>query len=95
MEFTDKDRPVNQAQQQAADVVVDATIAAVASKGTWVGSLTSVVGFLTSSGFGVLVGAVIGITSLLIQWYYRRKQDRREEAADRRAQIEHDRRMAK
>lgn len=85
---------MNEAQQQAVDTAVDATIAAVASKGTWLGSLTSVVGFLTSSGFGVLVGAVIGITSLFIQWYYRRKQDRREEAKDRREQAEHERRMA-
>ena len=85
---------MNQTQQQAVDTAVDATLAAVASKGTWIGSITSVFGFLTSSGFGVLVGAVIGISSLLIQWYYRRKQDRREEAADRRAQVEHDKRMA-
>lgn len=85
---------MNQSQQQAVDAAVDATITAVANKGTWLGSVTSVVGFLTSSGFGVLVGAVIGITSLIIQWYYRRKQDRREEAADRRAQAEHERRMA-
>lgn len=85
---------MNDVQQQAVDTAVDATIAAVASKGTWLGSLTSVVGFLTSSGFGVFVGAVIGITSLLIQWYYRKKQDRREEAAERRAQAEHEKRMA-
>lgn len=81
-------------QQQAVDAAVDATVVAIASKTTWAGSITAVFGFLTSSGFGVLVGAVIGITGLLIQWYYRRKQDRREEAADRRAQAEHEKRMA-
>jgi NhaP-type Na+/H+ or K+/H+ antiporter len=85
---------VNEAQQQAVDAALDATVVTLASKTTWAGSLTAVLGFLTSSGFGVLVGAVIGITGLLIQWYYRRKQDRREEAADRRAQAEHERRMA-
>ena len=84
---------VNQTQQQAVEATVDATLAAVASKTTWAGSLTAVLGFLTSSGFGVLVGAVIGTAGLLIQWYYRRKQDRREEAADRRAQAEHEKRM--
>ena len=85
---------MNQAQQQAVEAAVDATVVTLASKGTWGGSIISVFGFLTSSGFGVLVGAIIGITSLFIQWYYRRKQDRREEAADRRAQAEHERRMA-
>jgi hypothetical protein len=81
---------LNDAQQQA----VDATLAAIGSKATWGGAVTSVAGFLTSSGFGVLVGAIIGITGLCINWYYKKKQDRREEAADRRAQAEHERRMA-
>lgn len=81
---------MNEAQQQA----VDATLAAVGSKATWTGSFTAVASFFTSSGFGVLVGAIIGVVGLFIQWYYRKKQDRREEAADRRAQAEHERRMA-
>ena len=85
---------MNQAQQQAIDATVDTAIAAVGSKVTWAGSVTSILGFFTSSGFGVLVGAIGVLAGLLIQWHYRRKQDRREEAAERRAQAEHERRMA-
>jgi len=85
---------VNQAQQQAVETTVDATLAAVGSKVTWTGAGAAVAGFFTSSGFGVLIGAIIGVVGLFIQWHYRRKQDRREEAADRRAQVEHERRMA-
>lgn len=79
---------MNDTQQAAIDAASDAAIAAIASKTTWAGSLTAVFGFLTSSGFGVFVGAVIGICGLLINWYYKAKQDRREQA-------EHERRMGK
>ncbi|MES3041798.1 MAG: holin [Pseudomonadota bacterium] len=85
---------MNETQQQAVETTVDATLAAAGSKATWAGAGTAVAAFFTSSEFGVLIGMLIGITGLLIQWYYRRKQDRREEAADRRAQAEHERRMA-
>ena len=85
---------MNQAKQQMVDSTIDATLAAAGSKTTWAGASTAVFSFFTSSSFGVLIGAVIGITGLFINWYYRRKQDRREEAAERRAQAEHERRMA-
>lgn len=85
---------MTQAQQQVVESTVNATLAAVGSKTTWAGASTAVVSFFTSSEFGVLIGAAIGITGLFINWYYRKKQDRREEAAERRAQAEHERRMA-
>lgn len=85
---------MNQAQQQVVDSTIDATLAAVGSKTTWAGAFTAVGSFFTSSGFGVLIGAVIGVAGLFIQWYYRKKQDRREEAAERRAQLEFEKRMA-
>jgi hypothetical protein len=85
---------VNQAQQQAVDSTVDATLAAIGSKATWGGAGAAIFGWLTSSGFGVLIGAIGVVAGLLMQWYFNRRRDRREEAADRRAQAEHERRMA-
>jgi hypothetical protein len=85
---------VNQTQQQAVESTVDATLAAVGGKVTWGGAGAAVFGWATSSGFGVLVGAFGVVCGLLMQWYYNRRRDRREEAADRRAQAEHERRMA-
>lgn len=85
---------MNQTQQQVVDSTIDATLAAVGSKTTWTGAGAAVFGWATSSGFGVLIGAIGVVVGLLMQWYYNRRRDRREEAADRRAQIEHERRMA-
>ena len=65
---------------------IDATMAAVGSKATYGGASTSVVSWFLSSEFGVLMGIVIGVTGLLVNWYYRHKEDRR------RQQI-HDRQM--
>lgn len=58
---------------------IDATLAAVGHKTAQVGASTSIVGWMLSSEFGVLVGVILGVMGLTIQWYYRRRQDRREE----------------
>ena len=73
--------------QEAHQATVDAAIAAVGSKATYGGAATSVLGWLFSSQFSVVVGILIGIAGLAVNWYYRAKQDRREQAA-------HDKRMA-
>lgn len=65
---------------------LDATMAALGSKATYTGASTSIVGWFLSSQFGVLAGILIGIAGLCINWYYRHKEDRRQEA-------EHKRRM--
>ncbi len=65
----------------------DQAMAAIGSKATYTGASTSVVGWILSSQFGVLVGILIGLAGLMINWYYRHKQDRREEA-------EHKKRMS-
>lgn len=65
---------------------LDATMAALGSKATYTGASTSIVGWVLSSQFGVLAGILIGLAGLMINWYYKYKQDRREEA-------EHKRRM--
>lgn len=44
------------------------------------GAGTIIISWLTSSQGGVAVGILIGVIGLVIQWYYRRKQDQREEA---------------
>lgn len=65
---------------------LDATMAALGSKATYTGASTSIVGWFLSSQFGVLAGILIGIAGLCVNWYYKHKQDKREEA-------EHKRRM--
>lgn len=65
---------------------LDATLAAAGSKATYTGAGTFSVGWLLSSEFGILVGLVLGVGGFLVQLYYSRKRDRREQA-------EHDRRM--
>ncbi len=64
----------------------DATMAAAGSKATYTGATTSVVGWVLSSEFGVLVGLMLGVGGFIINWYYKAKEDRRQQA-------EHDRRM--
>ena len=70
-------------EQQA---TIDATIASVGSKATYTGAGASVVGWVLSSEFGVFCGLMLGIGGFLVNWYYKHKQDRREQA-------EHERRM--
>jgi hypothetical protein len=65
----------------------DSAMAAIGSKATYTGASASVVSWLLSSEFGILVGMIIGVAGLIINWYYKAKQDRREER-------EHKKRMA-
>jgi hypothetical protein len=58
---------------------VDATLAAVGHKTAHAGAGTSFVGWLLSSEAGILIGILIGIAGLAIQWHYSRKRDKREE----------------
>jgi hypothetical protein len=73
--------------QDATSQALDATIATIGWNTTKVGTVTTVGAFLLSSQGAALVGICLGVVGLLVQWFYRRKQDRREQA-------EHDRRMA-
>ena len=70
----------------ATSPTVDATLAAIGSKATYTGAGASIVGWLTSSQAGILFGIVLGVGGFLVNWYYRAKEDRRQQA-------EHDRRM--
>jgi MFS superfamily sulfate permease-like transporter len=63
-----------------AQSTVDATLATVGTKATYTGAGTFTVGWLLSSEFGILVGIVIGVAGLAMQFYYSRKKDKREQA---------------
>ena len=65
---------------------IDATLASVGSKATYTGAGASVVSWVLSSEFGILFGLALGLAGFGINWYYRHKQDRRDQA-------EHERRM--
>lgn len=64
----------------SSQTTIDATLAAVGHRSAQAGGGTTVASWILSSEFGVLVGIVIGVSGLLIQWYYNRKRDKREEA---------------
>ena len=61
-------------------------MAAAGSKATYTGASTSVVAWMLSSEFGILVGVLLGLGGFGINWYYQHKRNKRE-------QDEHDRRM--
>lgn len=66
----------------------DQAMAAIGSKATYTGASTSIIGWLMSSEFGVLAGLVLGVAGLLVNWSYKHKQDRREEAEHRKRMAE-------
>lgn len=70
----------------AAQGALDGTLAAAGSKATYAGAGAFSVGWFLSSEFGILVGICMGTCGFLMNWYYSRKRDRREQA-------EHERRM--
>ena len=72
--------------QQETQATIDATMAAVGSKATYTGASASVLGWMISSEFGVLFGLFLGLVGLCVNWFYKHKEDKRQQA-------EHDRRM--
>lgn len=66
--------------------ISDATMAAMGSKATYTGASASVVSWFLSSQFGMLMGILIGLAGLAINWYYKHREDKRR-------QDEHERRM--
>ena len=63
---------------QGTQETMEATTATVASKVSIAGSAGSIAGWATSSNFGMWAGIVIGVTGLLVNWYYKRKSYRLE-----------------
>ena len=66
----------------------EAARAAIGHKTAQAGAGTTIMGWLLSSEGTAVVGMCIGVIGLLIQFYYKRKQDKRE-------QEEHDLRMGR
>lgn len=52
---------------------IEATIAATGSKATYTGAGMTIGSWFLSSEFGVLMGVVIGVSGLLVNWYYKHK----------------------
>lgn len=67
---------------------IDAAAATFGTKAAYTGATTTVGGWLLSSEFGVIAGLLIGVTGLLVNLYFQRRRDLREER-------EHQRRMAR
>lgn len=80
--FEVKESEVKQEHQAA----FDATMSAAGSKATFTGASTSVVSWFLSSEFGMLMGILIGVVGLAVNWYYKHKEDKRRQA-------EHEQRM--
>lgn len=72
-------------EQQA---TLEASLAAAGAKATYTGASTSVVAWFLSSQFGVLFGILLGLAGLAVNWFYRHRQDKREQA-------EHEKRMGR
>jgi hypothetical protein len=56
-------------------------IAEVGHKATIAGSGGTILGWATSSEFGMWAGIVIGIAGLVVNWYFKRKSDIRNQQA--------------
>lgn len=73
-------------KDQVAQHAFDATVASTATKVTYTGAGMTISGWFLSSEFAVLMGVIIGVAGFIVNWYYRHKEDRRQQA-------EHERRM--
>ncbi|GER16672.1 holin [Variovorax boronicumulans] len=65
---------------------IEAVVTTVASKSTYGGAATSILGWFASSEATIVVGLVVAVAGLAVNWYYKAK-------ADRRYQVEHEVRM--
>lgn len=67
-------------------IAFDSTMAAAGSKATYGGASATVASWFLSSEFGMLMGIAIGIAGLITNFYFKYKEDKRQQA-------EHDRKM--
>lgn len=81
--------------QQATQTVADTTIAAAGSKATYAGAGMTIGGWFLSNEFAVLGGLIIGIVGLIVNWYYRHKEDKRQQALHEIRMDEHRKRQEK
>lgn len=57
---------------------IEHVVIGVASKSTYTGAGTMLLGWLTSSQFAVIFGLFLGLAGLAVNWYYRYRSDKRE-----------------
>ena len=65
---------------------IEASAAGIANKATYAGAGVTISGGIMLSEAAVILGMIIGVLGLLVNWYYRAKEDKRSAA-------EHERRM--
>ena len=57
---------------------IEASVAAAANKVTTGAGVTAVIGGLTANEIAAFGGLLVAIIGLLVQWYYKRKADKRD-----------------
>ena len=57
---------------------IEAAVTTIAPKTTYGGAATSILGWLASSEFTVIVGLFVAVAGLAVNWYYKAKADRRQ-----------------
>ena len=67
-------------------IAFEATMATAGSKATYGGASATVASWFLSSEFGMLMGIAIGVAGLITNFYFKYKEDKRQQA-------EHDRKM--
>lgn len=64
---------------QAANTA-ETVAAAMSSKAPLVGGLSAIASWLTSTQAGVLAGIFVGIVGVIMNWYFKRREDIRRES---------------
>lgn len=59
---------------------IEQTVSEISTKVTYTGAGTGALGWLLSSNFIGLVGVGVALAGFLVNWYYKHKQNQREEA---------------
>ena len=65
---------------------IEESVVSAANKATYTGAGITISGGILLSEIAVILGMVIGVLGLLVNWYYKAKEDKRSAA-------EHERRM--
>lgn len=60
---------------------MEAAAAAIGSKATQAGAGVSILGWLTSSEAGVVIGIVLGLVGLVVNFWFKWREDKRQQVA--------------